>query len=86
MPSTTLIAQLGILGFVFFMLLNSAAIMVYVERKVAARIQQRMGPWLVGPYGALQPLADRARPRGAAGRPRGLDQGLRSGSRARRAR
>src|SRR5687768_4197624 len=52
------LAQLAILGFVFFMLLNSAAIMVYVERKVAARIQQRMGPTLVGPYGALQPLAD----------------------------
>jgi NADH-quinone oxidoreductase subunit H len=52
------IAQLVILGFVFFMLLNSAAIMVYVERKVAARIQQRMGPTLVGPYGLLQPLAD----------------------------
>src|SRR5436190_15107199 len=58
MPSATLIAQLGILGFVFFMLLNSAAVMVYVERKVAARIQQRMGPTLVGPYGMLQPLAD----------------------------
>ena len=53
-----LIAQLVILGFVFFMLLNSAAIMVYVERKVAARIQQRMGPWLVGYHGVLQPLAD----------------------------
>jgi NADH-quinone oxidoreductase subunit H len=39
-------------------LLSSAAIMVYVERKVAARIQQRMGPTLVGPYGLLQPLAD----------------------------
>jgi NADH-quinone oxidoreductase subunit H len=52
------IAQLVILGFVFFMLLNSAAIMVYVERKVAARIQQRMGPTLVGPYGLLQPVAD----------------------------
>jgi NADH-quinone oxidoreductase subunit H len=52
------IAQLVILGFVFFMLLNSAALMVYVERKVAARIQQRMGPTLVGPYGVLQPLAD----------------------------
>jgi NADH-quinone oxidoreductase subunit H len=52
------IAQLAILGFVFFMLLNSAAIMVYVERKVAAKIQQRMGPTLVGPYGLLQPLAD----------------------------
>ena len=51
-------AQLAILGFVFFMLLNSAAIMVYVERKVSARIQQRMGPTLVGPAGILQPLAD----------------------------
>ena len=58
MLSPAFIAQLGILGFVFFMLLNSAAIMVYMERKVAAKIQQRMGPWLVGPYGALQPLAD----------------------------
>ena len=37
------IAQLGILGFVFVMLLSSAAVMVYVERKVAAKIQQRMG-------------------------------------------
>jgi NADH-quinone oxidoreductase subunit H len=52
------IAQLVILGFVFLMLLHSAALMVYVERKVAARIQQRMGPTLVGPYGVLQPLAD----------------------------
>ncbi len=58
MMTPVVIAQLAMLGFVFFMLLNSAAVMVYVERKVAARIQQRMGPWLVGPYGALQPLAD----------------------------
>ncbi|MCC7418586.1 MAG: NADH-quinone oxidoreductase subunit NuoH [Acidobacteria bacterium] len=40
------------------MLLNSAAIMVYVERKVAARLQQRLGPTLAGPRGMLQPLAD----------------------------
>jgi NADH-quinone oxidoreductase subunit H len=58
MITPVLIAQLCILGFVFFMLLNSAAVMVYVERKVAAKIQQRMGPWLVGYHGALQPLAD----------------------------
>ena len=32
--------------------------MVYVERKVAALIQQRLGPYLVGPKGLLQPLAD----------------------------
>src|SRR3984893_4540604 len=53
-----LIAQIGLTLFVFFMLLNSAAIMVYVERKVAAMLQQRLGPYLVGPKGLLQPLAD----------------------------
>ncbi|HXT71643.1 MAG TPA: complex I subunit 1 family protein, partial [Vicinamibacterales bacterium] len=53
-----LIAQLGVLGFTFFMLLNSAAVLVYMERKVAALVQQRFGPFLVGPKGLLQPLAD----------------------------
>src|SRR5438046_7649800 len=53
-----LIAQIGLTLFVFFMLLNSGAIMVYVERKVAALLQQRLGPYLVGPKGMLQPLAD----------------------------
>jgi NADH-quinone oxidoreductase subunit H len=53
-----LIAQIILTLFVFFMLLNSAAIMVYVERKVAAMLQQRLGPYLVGPRGLLQPLAD----------------------------
>ncbi len=32
--------------------------MVYAERKVAALMQQRYGPWLVGPQGLLQPIAD----------------------------
>src|SRR6266550_4313251 len=53
-----LIAQIGLTLFVFFMLLNSAVVMVYVERKVAALLQQRLGPYLVGPKGMLQPLAD----------------------------
>jgi NADH-quinone oxidoreductase subunit H len=53
-----LVAQIGLTLFVFVMLLNSAAIMVYVERKVAAMLQQRLGPYLVGPKGLLQPLAD----------------------------
>ena len=52
------IAQLVVIGFTFFMLLNSAAILVYMERKVAALVQQRYGPYLVGPQGLLQPLAD----------------------------
>ncbi len=50
--------QIALTLFVFFMLLNSAAIMVYVERKVAALLQQRLGPYLVGPKGLLQPMAD----------------------------
>ena len=53
-----LIAQILLTLFVFVMLLNSAAVMVYVERKVAALLQQRLGPYLVGPKGMLQPLAD----------------------------
>jgi NADH-quinone oxidoreductase subunit H len=53
-----LIAQIVLTLFVFIMLLNSAAVMVYVERKVAASLQQRLGPYLVGPKGLLQPIAD----------------------------
>jgi NADH-quinone oxidoreductase subunit H len=56
--SPLFIAQIVLTLFVFVMLLNSAAVMVYVERKVAARLQQRLGPYLVGYRGALQPLAD----------------------------
>ena len=71
--SHELIAQLIVIGFTFFMLVNSAAILVYMERKVAAFLQQRYGPYLVGPKGLLQPLADilkllfkeELRPRGA---------------------
>src|SRR5476649_2163273 len=40
------------------MLLNSAAVMVYVERKVAAVLHERIRPYLVGPKGLLQPIAD----------------------------
>src|SRR5262249_29323725 len=53
-----LIAQLGVIFVVFFALQISAAVLVYMERKVAAFVQQRYGPYLVGPKGLLQPLAD----------------------------
>ena len=52
------IGQLTVIVVVFFALQISAAVLVYMERKVAAFIQQRYGPYLVGPRGALQPLAD----------------------------
>ncbi len=53
-----LVGQIVLTLFVFVALLSSAAAMVYVERKVAALLQQRLGPYLVGPKGLLQPLAD----------------------------
>jgi len=56
--NTLLLAQIVLTLVVFVALLSSAAAMVYVERKVAAFLQQRIGPYLVGPKGLLQPLAD----------------------------
>jgi NADH-quinone oxidoreductase subunit H len=56
--SPLFIAQITLTLLVFVALLTSAAGMVYFERKVAAMLQQRLGPYLVGPRGLLQPLAD----------------------------
>jgi NADH-quinone oxidoreductase subunit H len=52
------IAQGGLILVVFACLLLAAAAMVYMERKVAGGIQQRFGPYLVGPRGLMQPFAD----------------------------
>ena len=53
-----LFVYIGIVITVFFGLQIGAAVMVYAERKVAAYMQQRMGPTLVGPAGLFQPIAD----------------------------
>src|SRR5688500_19431782 len=58
LTSPTTIAYLGIVGAVFVGLQLMSAVMVYAERKVSAFMQQRWGPFLVGPKGLLQPLAD----------------------------
>ena len=68
-----LLVQLAIIGLTFFMLINASALLVLAERKIMGFIQQRHGPYLVGPHGVLQPLADilkllmkeELRPRGA---------------------
>ena len=43
---------------VFNVLINASAILVLAERKIMGFMQQRYGPYLVGPHGMLQPLAD----------------------------
>src|SRR5882724_8033136 len=60
MPAITplLIAQVVIILVVFHALLLSAAAMVWVERRLAAALQQRLGPIRVGWQGLLQPFAD----------------------------
>jgi NADH-quinone oxidoreductase subunit H len=50
-----MVAVAGLLaGFVSVM----AMVLIYVERKVAGHMQQRLGPTRVGPYGLLQTVAD----------------------------
>jgi len=53
-----LVAHLGLIFVIFNMLVLSAAFMVWMERKVCAYIQDRVGPNRVGFEGALQPFAD----------------------------
>ena len=53
-----IVAQLGLIFVIFNMLVLSAAFMVWMERKVCAYIQDRLGPNRVGFEGALQPFAD----------------------------
>ncbi len=45
-------------GLVILVLLNVVPVLVYLERKISAYIQGRVGPNRVGPAGLLQPLAD----------------------------
>ena len=53
-----IVAHLGLIFIVFQLQVLSAAFMVWMERKVCAYIQDRVGPNRVGYEGALQPFAD----------------------------
>ncbi|RJR42678.1 MAG: NADH-quinone oxidoreductase subunit NuoH [Desulfobacteraceae bacterium] len=46
------------LGVILGVLLLWVSYMVYMERKVLARLQIRLGPNRAGPFGLLQPIAD----------------------------
>jgi len=50
---------IGVMIFVTFnALIIASAILVLAERKIMGFIQQRYGPYLVGPWGVMQPFAD----------------------------
>ena len=50
---------IGVVVFILFnFVLGNVLMVIYVERKVLARLQQRVGPSRTGPFGIFQTLAD----------------------------
>jgi NADH-quinone oxidoreductase subunit H len=58
MPTFNLLYTALIIGGVVFVVLNTVAYLILAERKVAAWVQDRIGPNRVGPWGLLQPIVD----------------------------
>jgi NADH-quinone oxidoreductase subunit H len=54
---TLIMAVLGVVVVAAFVLLVDI-LLVWVERKVVARLQDRLGPNRLGPFGLIQPIAD----------------------------
>src|SRR5205814_3427329 len=58
-PYTTLFRSLVIaVGLTVFLVLNGALVQIFLERKIQAVMQDRLGPYHTGPYGLLQTFAD----------------------------
>jgi NADH-quinone oxidoreductase subunit H len=55
---TILLVSLIKVVVLLFLVLTAVAYLVWFERKLAAHLQGRWGPYRVGPHGLLQPLAD----------------------------
>lgn len=58
MDTAFLLQKMGLVGVLFLVTLGIAAYSTYGERKVAAFLQDRLGPDRAGPFGLLQPIAD----------------------------
>jgi NADH-quinone oxidoreductase subunit H len=54
---TVILGVLGVVILASFVLIVDI-MLVWIERKIVARFQDRFGPNRVGPYGVLQPIAD----------------------------
>lgn len=55
---TAILFKTILIGIIFLISLGIAAYSTYAERKVAAFMQDRVGPDRAGPFGLLQPIAD----------------------------
>src|SRR5438105_13510482 len=58
MPAFDFWTTLLIIAALVAVVMGTVAYLILAERKVAAWVQDRLGPNRVGPWGLLQPLAD----------------------------